>query len=409
MRFCSVERRPWPSPVAGRLKGIPGELHAALRLSCRHDLKSDALDVIGAIDPENGAAARAAALALRAELPVSWRDDIVRALQEQPRAAAVHADVLGFKRVPVEAQLLQALGATSAHGRPEVAWALGRVGSHASVGAIRRMVNEAADVRTQRNGSIALLRLGDDSPAVDAQAAAAGTSLQQEVLGLAGDPACVPLLLERLRVPASAATAAFALGLLGDLSAVGPLLALLAEEDVARPAAVALNTITGAQLHARVFVPYTFDVDELTDEERAAFERDGTVPTRAGEPFGTWERRPLVDQASWRQWLEQNKHRFHRGARWRAGLPYGPDALVRCIKEDTTPHVVRSAAYRGIGGAVPPRRPVRSGPLCAAATAKHQPPRTVGCGTGVRVRAWRVVLRRAASGLIVARARLLRR
>jgi hypothetical protein len=136
-----------------------------------------------------------------------------------------------------------------------------------------------------------------------------------------------------------------ALGLLGHLPAVTPLLDLLQDENLSGPAAVALNVITGAGLHARVFVPEVFDPDELSDEERAAYESDGTLPTRRGEPYGNWERSPLRDKASWRAWLDENKHRFNRERRWRFGMQCAPAALMACLRAETTPFVVRAAIY----------------------------------------------------------------
>jgi hypothetical protein len=111
-------------------------------------------------------------------------------------------------------------------------------------------------------------------------------------------------------------------------------------------AAVALNTITGAGLHATVFVPDRLDPDELLDEEREAYERDGTLPSRGdGRPYGNWERRPLLDKLEWHAWLETHKHQFSRQHRWRMGRPAGPLALLECLECATTPFAVRSATY----------------------------------------------------------------
>src|SRR5262249_4124843 len=160
-----------------------------------------------------------------------------------------------------------------------------------------------------------------------------------------GNRNAVRVLLDALEREGAAPDAILSLGFLGDLSAVAPLVALLDDEKLAARAAVALNTITGAQLHAMVFVPDKIDPDELTDEERAAFEKDGTVPMRGGRPFGNYERHPLRDKAGWRQWLDREKSRFSRDHRWRMGKPHGPSLLVECLKCVTTPFAVRTATY----------------------------------------------------------------
>jgi len=82
----------------------------------------------------------------------------------------------------------------------------------------------------------------------------------RRVLGIGGDSRSVRLLLDVLKSPERDVGTVLALGLLGDLAAIAPLLDLLADETLAKTAAVALNTITGAALQQRVFVPDTFDL-----------------------------------------------------------------------------------------------------------------------------------------------------
>jgi hypothetical protein len=66
---------------------------------------------------------------------------------------------------------------------------------------------------------------------------------------------------------------------------------------------------------------------------------------RDGQPYGTWEHGPLRDREGWRAWLEVNKHRFSREHRWRMGRPYGPSALLECLRHEATPFVIRAASY----------------------------------------------------------------
>jgi hypothetical protein len=168
----------------------------------------------------------------------------------------------------------------------------------------------------------------------------------RRVAALGGQSKCVRALLDLLEMaPGPDADVILALGLLGDLAAVAPLVGLLGTDDLAEPAAVALNTITGARLYAEIFIPDVVDPDELFEKEREAYERDGTVPLRQGRPFGNWERRPVRDASVWRSWLEENKHRFDRSVRWRMGQPYGPAALFECLNSPTSPYAVRRATY----------------------------------------------------------------
>jgi len=326
-------------------EGDAGELHAALCVFCRQDRKEDALAVLKALDPSDEEKVRAASQALRCEAPAGWRDDLLRLFQgDHQHLTHVLARVIGYRRFAYEEPLARALAAKPAFGTADIAWALGRVGSRRSVPVLWQLLD--CDNETAREAaSIALLRLGDSRALERAMVAAREHSWARRVLGIGGGPASVRLLLDILERQGADEDTVVALGLLGDLAAVWPLLHLLTDDAASGPAAVALNTITGAALYSDVFVPDEFDPDELLEEEREAYERDGTLPTRSGQPYGRRQRGPLRDRADWRAWLEKNRHRFRPDVRWRMGQPYGPSAVLDSLSCDTSPYVVRSASY----------------------------------------------------------------
>jgi uncharacterized protein (TIGR02270 family) len=324
--------------------GDAGELHAALHVLCRQDRKDEAFAVLGALDLTDESAIRAAAHALCREAPARWRDSLLDAFQAEERFTPLLARVIGYRRFPAEAILRSRLGEKPPSGAADVAWALGRIGTPASVSVLSSLLDDE-DPHICESAAIALMRLGDDRPLRRAMLEAHTHSWASRVLAVGGSPRSVSVLLGGLKGQASDADAVVALGLLGDLAAVTRLLELLDHDELRVPSAVALNTITGAQLYAPVFVPNEVDPDEFSDEEREAFEKDGTLPTRHGQPYGNWERRPLLDQTGWRVWLEENKHRFARQQRWRMGRLHGPAALVECLKSESSPYAVRSATY----------------------------------------------------------------
>ena len=276
-------------------------------------------------------------------LEAGWRDDVLRAFQQEdrPQLTRMLARVVGYRRFSSESLIVAKLSRQPSLGRAELAWALGRVGSVASVPLLRSLL-EDSNLHVCEAAAIALMRLGDDLPVRQASLDAGSHAWARRVLAIGGHSKSVRVLLDVLKAHADTDTI-LALGLLGDLAAVAPLLELLDDEGLAESAAVALNTITGAQLYARVFFEDTLDRDELTDDERATYEKDGTLPTRNGRPFGNWERRPLLDKAGWHAWLEEHKHSFSRQHRWRMGKPHGPAALLDCLTAETTPYAVRSA------------------------------------------------------------------
>lgn len=323
--------------------GDPGETHAALCVFCREDLKTDAFALLNALDPADEQALSAASLALRFEARAGWRDDLLRCLQSnKPNLVPLLAQVAGFRRYACEELLASTLSASPAFGTADLAWALGRVGTGRSVRLLFSLL-DSDDARICEAAAVALLRLGEQAALDRALSLAPTHAWARRVLGIAGDSKSVDVLLEQLESATADEDTVLALGLLGDLSAVAPLLRLLADDGLWAQAAAALNTITGANLYAEHFLPDTFDPDELLDEERQAFEKDGTLPTRNGEPYGNWVRAPLRDSVRWREWLEVNKHRFSRDQRWRMGEPYGPSALVSSLRSPDSPYAVRAA------------------------------------------------------------------
>jgi uncharacterized protein (TIGR02270 family) len=324
--------------------GSAGEIHAAMCVLCRHDRRTAVFEALRTLDLTDQEVVRAASQALCRETPTTWRVDLSRALQADSLLTPILAGVFGYRRIPGEDILCSRLKERSAPGQPEAAWALGRVGTTASVPVLSTLLRQEDD-RLAECAAIALMRVGDDTPVALALDASHSRRWTRRVLAIGGTSHAAPALLDIVRAGRGDADVVVALGLLGDLAAVAPLLELLEDDELADAAAVALNTITGARLYAKVFVPDTFDPDELFEDEREAYEKDGTLPTRYGQPFGSWQRRASRDTEAWRSWLTQNKHRFSRGVRWRMGKPYGPAALLECLSEETSPYAVRSASY----------------------------------------------------------------
>jgi uncharacterized protein (TIGR02270 family) len=325
-------------------EGDAGEKHAALSVFCRQGRWDDALAMLQTVDPGDDGLARAVSDALRAESPSDWRGHLLELFEsEQPQLTSVLARVIGYRRIPAEEALLQKLASQPPLGTADIAWALGRVGSRKSISPLSALL-DSDDESTTEAAAIALVRLGDDGVVNRAMHAASQQRWARRALGIGGGPAAVGVLLDLLTGEPDQDTV-LALGLLGDLGAVAPLLALMEHDAVGATAAIALNTMTGARLYGNTFVPDQFDPDELTEDERAAYDRDGTVPTRQGAPYGTFEFGPVRDQASWRKWLDDNKQQFSREYRWRMGHPYCPSAVIESLRSSTSPYMVRTASY----------------------------------------------------------------
>ncbi len=136
-----------------------------------------------------------------------------------------------------------------------------------------------------------------------------------------------------------------ALGLLGDVSAVDTLLASITNAELAECASIALNLITGAEIHEEVFIPEEIDEDELFEEELEK-SKQGEVPTRPdGEPFGITITRLSQNPDDWYKWWNENRSRFDPNIRYRNGKPYSPACLLENLESEKSRRLVRQLAY----------------------------------------------------------------
>lgn len=319
------------------------KLHTALRILCRHRRSDQVLSLLAVIDPEDDAALSAVAEALSREAPPSWQGDLVRAFNHNSQLTPLLARVIGYRRLPHEESLLRRLADRPSIGTREIAWALGRIGSSAAIPELRRLL-KSEDSQVLEAAAVALMRIGDDSVGDRIRLAAETQTWARRVLGLGGDFRSVRILLHATEDLGPDSDTITALGLLGDLGAVGTLLDLLSNDDFAESAAVALNTITGADLHAAIFIPDELHPDELFDDEPGQGGAN-SAPASNQRVYGNWERRPCRGKAEWQAWLSDNRHRFSREVRWRMGRPYTPSALFECLRCESTPYNIRVATY----------------------------------------------------------------
>jgi hypothetical protein len=152
----------------------------------------------------------------------------------------------------------------------------------------------------------------------------------------------VRVLLPALRTSEKPVDILISLGLLGDLSAVRPLVDLLSNEKLAGAAAEALDVITGASPFEDVVVPEEMSEDELFPSELEALRATSELPRRVDrQPLSTRVRRLSRDPAVWNEWLRSNSSRFPEGRRYRSGAPCTPQVLLDCLRSETFPKSYR--------------------------------------------------------------------
>ena len=322
------------------LEGDAGELHAALRVFCRHQ-RSDLVGVaMEGIDPEDDEALDALSDALTAEMPEAWVAGAVRPDRlDDPRRLRLAADLIAHRQLAGRDALLDALPSAPAGVRVHVVRALGRTADGIVESSVRPLLkDEAPRVRLEAAG--ALLRSGSPQAAPAVLSAARTDPALVPTLALAGHDTALPWLHEVLKHPPSAAIAADTLGLMGAPASVSGLIDALSG-DAADAAAQALVMITGAELTTETFVEDVPEEDERFDDERERLERGEPLVPPDQEPRGTTLVGPTTDPEAWQEWWHTHRTAFENADRFRLGHPAGPESQVASLAAPHVPHRLR--------------------------------------------------------------------
>lgn len=284
--------------------GDPGELFATLCVGCRHQ-NSDLVDkLIINLDFTDTERVEAATAALKYALPAQWINVWRQQLPTAPpELAALKAEVLGYRHIPAQTELLQALPKTPAPFLPAIIRALGRLNDST--------VRDALYPYLQHHDPVihaatlhALLRLGERR----ALEYAASDPHHPIPLGLCGNQSSTPLLLACAKDGAASADGLVALGLLGDPAAVDTLFDYLSTEHA--PAAV-----LGLQLMLGMPMNPGDDPDDIQE---------------------LWHQPEY-----WPPWRDSYRSRLQAGVRYRVGQPCTPQGLLAALLDEYTPHRVR--------------------------------------------------------------------
>jgi hypothetical protein len=307
-----------------------GEIYGALSLICRRAEPALLKGMLGGQLLERPKQRQALGNALAAELPAAWEPGCMRALAEgDSRLAPVLSVVAGQRRLDTGGALGRALRRAATPDSPALWWAAGRCKE--PLRAQAAAAYEDSDLAVQAAARRAGLRLQDPAAA---QFAINGDD--HVIAALAGGRDVASRILHRLQgavdVAALPPAVPIALGLLGDLTAVRPLVGLLETESLAGLSAEALHLITGAPLYEQVLTPEPVAEDELFEAELKRWRERGDAPRRAdGQPFGERVQRVSRDPAAWGAWLLDHGNRFNTSKRYRLGLPCTPSAMLRSL------------------------------------------------------------------------------
>jgi uncharacterized protein (TIGR02270 family) len=327
-------------------EGDFGELHAAVRVFCRQDRKDLVLEVLEELDSEDAESLQAFSAALKYEFPEGWQGDFFQMLpDDELKSIPILADLFGYRRMQAGTAFIKILDDVPVAPLPKVIWALGRiVAKDARSSLVKYLEHEEETICA--DASLSLLRIGDEPTIGRCLDYLRSQSWPLIPLGLGGSRSAVKALLELAGTDKAEGDCLFALGLLGDISAVDTLLGQLSITDLAEPAATALNLITGAEIYEEAFIPEEIDEDELFEEELEKYKEEGELPTKPdGEPFGITIERLSQNPEDWYRWWAENRSRFEDNIRYRNGKPYSPACLLENLESEQSVHKIRQLAY----------------------------------------------------------------
>lgn len=327
-------------------KGDAGELHAAVRVFCRHKRLDLLQEVWRQLDIADTDRVLAVSDALKSEWPAEWTAKISDLWSNMPDVCvALLPRVIGFKRLATMDRVLIAALSDAPDGHLyELLWSLGRIKARPAVPALSSFLAHS-DTTIGAAAALALLRIGEKVPhGQDIMHCGPSDFRHLLRISLAGDQNDVAPLIDQLDNIECASDPAFALGVLGEGRAVGPLIALADSEEAGESAALALNLITGAGLYEEVFVADPIDPDEFLDEEAEKLKKSDLLTT-PDRQHSTTTVRLSQDPGAWQAWWKDNYRRFQPGVRYRNGRPVTPECVLENLCRDKSPLFVRQIAY----------------------------------------------------------------
>jgi uncharacterized protein (TIGR02270 family) len=316
--------------------GDPGEFFAAVCVVCRQRRLDLLRTLLESMDPGDVDRAVAAAGALVVESPAEWNDVFCRMVTvKHPAFQHIAARVIGYRRIPANRELLQALAACDDSARKWIIVACGRLGVADAGPALWSHVESQKDAAVAAEAAFALLRQGD-ARVIEACLRAQDRTPLLAAVGVGGGWNEERALIELCRSGLGGAEVCIALGMLGEASAVEVLIDALAGPHAA-DAALGLHLITGAPLFGEQAAEPP--ADEATEDDEAPDDSGAGAAQASAAPI------PSVittDAEVWRAWWSSWSGQFQPLQRYRLGVLRSPRSIVASLHAERLPRRIRN-------------------------------------------------------------------
>lgn len=321
----------------------PGEFYAALRVFMAANDADVVLELLRSRCVDDQEMQEAAIAALRDATTGPWQKLVAQRIMAEDEALwPLIARQAGYLRLPIKRWLMQVAG-TQNPAALDAIWALGRLRSQEAAPLLKNEIEGDDDVR-RITALRALVLLGDqDAPAV-CENLVEHQSEAWLLLGMCGRQASAELLMSKAPRGELTEDQITGLAMTGEVESIELLMQLLNVEEQAGSAASGLQLLTGADLTEEIFVAEEVSQEELFPEEIELLERGGQLHKPDGSPLGSTETVISTNAVRWALWWRNNRDRFKRRVRYRAGKPFGPGVLLETI-ENANPKKQRQLAF----------------------------------------------------------------
>lgn len=332
------------------VEGDFGELYAAVRTFCYFKREDYFQEVLDQLDFGNRERVKAFIDAVNHGLPKEWTELIRKMiLSEDSNLIIIAAEVIGYRRMSMETELITVLTKNDNDALPKIIWAIGRLRLEKTSNFLLHLIDKDLRNNNYRDSIknetfLTLLRIGEKKFIRNTLAGGLNGNYHYLLLGICGHTASIPALQKISTSSNICDEALLSLGLLGDISSVKLLIDCLSNNNFATTAAISLNLITGADLYEDVFIPDEIDEDTLFEDELEKLKMGEPLYPPGKEP-GENVNRLTQDPETWEKWWDNNNKRFEDKVSYRAGLPCSPAGILKTLASEKSSHLIRQLAY----------------------------------------------------------------
>lgn len=320
----------------------PGLLHIIVRLYCRLREISLLAGVWKKLDFNDEEKSKAIADALKWDCPAEWHNALLSAFQNKNKKMfSILLPAIVYQQVVDARSLCECLPVATEQQKTDLIWSIGNAGDSSCNAAVSSYLTSPFFPLAEQT-ALSLMKMGDINVIERMQLP---IDRIPYITALGGNKQYALQLIDIARQGKADADCLIAIGLTGEVSAISFLLNYLKHPDYADSAAWGLQLISGASLYEDIHVADEVEEADLFDHELEDFKK-GKLPRNVdGLDFGDQKHQLTIKQDIWLKWFQDNESRFTADMRYRNGEAYTPSTILDVLVNFQTPYKIRNLVY----------------------------------------------------------------